>query len=175
TPLYYLINGAAFDKTNPATSLFAAAAGTTGPPPPALTTGITCTVLVRVVNACLPLHVPSIVGAQTGAAAAGFSLIAEDGNVLPGVPRVQSEVLMAAGKTYDVAINAVNVPATATALPIFDRQLSLSGNAIARDAGMLAYISVNGAVLPTTGAFTANAAQAVADTYNSLITGQTLT
>jgi hypothetical protein len=165
TPLYYLINGAAFDKTNPTTSLFAASPAT----------GVTGNVLVRLVNAGLRMHVPSIVGAQTGATAAGFSLIAEDGNVLPGVPRVQSEVFMAAGKTYDVAINAVNVPAAATALPIFDRELSLSGNAIARDAGMLAYISVNGAVLPTTGAFTANAAQAVADTYNSLITGQTLT
>jgi len=54
-------------------------------------------------------------------------LIAEDGNPLPGVPRVQSEVFMAAGKTYDVMIN---VPAAGgTALPIFDRQLSLSGNA----------------------------------------------
>src|SRR6266850_1839308 len=153
TPLYYLINGAAFDKTNPVTSLFAAVAGTTGTPPTPITTGITGTVLVRLVNAGLRMHVPSIVGAQTGAAAAGFSLIAEDGNVLPGVPRVQSEVFMAAGKTYDVAINAVNVPAAATALPIFDRELSLSGNSIARDAGMLAYIGVNGAALPTTGAF----------------------
>ncbi len=53
---------------------------------------------------------------------------------------------MAAGKTYDVMIN---VPAAgATALPIFDRELSLSANATARDAGMLAYISVNGAGLP---------------------------
>src|SRR5256886_16460518 len=78
---------------------------------------------------------------------------------------------MAAGKTYDVMIN---VPAAGgSALPVFDRELSLSGNAIARDAGMLAYISVNGAGLPTTPAF----APAVArpDTYNSLIAGQTLT
>ena len=45
------------------------------------------------------MHVPSIVGSLTGTGAAGFSLIAEDGNVLPGVPRVQSEVFMAAGKT----------------------------------------------------------------------------
>jgi len=38
---------------------------------------------------------------------------------------VQSEVFMPAGKTTDVMIN---VPATgATALPIFDRQLSLIG------------------------------------------------
>ena len=79
-------------------------------------------------------------------ASGGFSLIAEDGNPLPGVPRVQSEVFMAAGKTYDVMIN---VPATGTtALPIYDRELSLSGNSTARDAGMLAYIGVNGAALP---------------------------
>src|SRR5438876_2303430 len=143
TPLYYLINGRAFDKTNSSASLFAAAPGSTSAP-------VTGTVLVRLVNAGLRMHVPSIVGAQTGVAVApattppsGFSLIAEDGNVLPGVPRVQSEVFMPAGKTYDVMIN---VPATgAASLPVYDRELSLSGNATARDAGMLAYISVNGA------------------------------
>src|SRR5213082_3170835 len=101
TPLYYLINGRAFDKTNASASLFAAA--------PAA--GVTGSVLVRVVNAGLRMHVPSIVGAQTGTAVPGFSLIAEDGNVLPGVPRVQSEVFMPAGKTTDVMINAANTPA----------------------------------------------------------------
>src|SRR6267378_3887017 len=92
TPLYYLINGLAFDKTNPLTSLFPA-----GPP-----SGLAGTVLVRLVNAGLRMHVPSIVGAQTGAAVSGFGLIAEDGNPLPGVTRVQNEVFMAPGKTYDV-------------------------------------------------------------------------
>ncbi len=173
TPLYYLINGAGFDKTNPSAALVAAAPAT----------GVTGSVLVRLVNAGLRMHVPSIVGAQTGTAVApalppaGFSLIAEDGNPLPGLPRVQSEVFMAAGKTYDVMINAPAAAATPpTALPIFDRELSLSGNSIARDAGMLAYISVNGAALPNTGAFsaTSTAAHAVADTYNSVLTGQTL-
>ena len=63
--------------------------------------------LVRFVNAGLRMHIPSIVGAQTGSpAVSGFSLIAEDGNVLPGSTRVQSEVFLAAGKTYDVMINA---------------------------------------------------------------------
>src|SRR2546430_1319955 len=80
TPLYYLVNGRAFDKTNANGSLFAAAPATAG----------TGTVLVRVVNAGLRMHVPSIVGAQTGTAVPGFSLIAEDGNGPPGVPRVQS-------------------------------------------------------------------------------------
>src|SRR6266403_594083 len=169
TPLYYLINGQAFDKTTPTNSVFAAMAGTA-------TTGITGNILVRLVNAGLRMHVPSIVGAQTGVAVpapAGFSLIAEDGNVLPGVPRVQSEVFMAAGKTYDLMINAVNAPASTTALPIFDRELSLSGNSIARDAGMLAYISVNGVPAPAAAALTS--AVANPDIYNSVLTGQTLT
>jgi len=169
SPLYYLINGRAFDKTNTSASLFAAAPAT----------GVTGTVLVRLVNAGLRMHVPSIVGSLTNqtvnattSTLSGFSLIAEDGNVLPGVPRVQSEVFMPAGKTNDVMIN---VPTAATALPIFDRELSLSGNAIARDAGMLAYISVNGVGLPSFAASASSAAQANPDTYNSVIAGRTLT
>src|SRR6267142_3606841 len=161
TPLYYLINGLAFDKTNPLTSLFPA-----GPP-----SGLAGTVLVRLVNAGLRMHVPSIVGAQTGAAVSGFGLIAEDGNPLPGVTRVQNEVFMAPGKTYDVMINVPTAPGTA--LPIFDRQGSLSGNATSRDAGMLAYISINGAGLPAASAL--GAAVANPDIYNAVITGKTLT
>ncbi len=84
---------------------------------------------------------------------------------------MQSEVFMAAGKTYDVMINA---PSSAmTALPVYDRELSLSGNATARDAGMLAYISVNGAMLPGAGAL--SDAVANPDTYKSVVPGQTLT
>ncbi len=167
TPLYYLINGVAFNKTNATASLFPAMPGTATAP-------VTGNVLVRMVNAGLRMHVPSIVGAQTGTAVApatppsGLSLIAEDGNPLPGLHRVQSEVFMAAGKTYDVM---VNVPATgSTALPVYDRELSLSGNATSRDTGMLAYIAVNGAALPST----SPAAVANPDTYNSVIAGQTL-
>jgi hypothetical protein len=163
TPLYYTINGVAFDKNNPSNSSFGAT------PASAPATG---SVLVRMVNAGLRMHVPSIVGSVTGGTSnvSGFALIAEDGSPLPGVPRVQSEVFMAAGKTYDVMIN---VPGSgAPALPVYDRELSLSGNASLRDAGMLAYISVNGANPP---AFTAPTAAAVADTYNALIAGKTLT
>ena len=163
SPRSYLINGVAFDKTNANASRFVATAGP-------VTSGITGTVLVRMVNAGLRMHVPSIVGSQTGASVPGFGLIAQDGNPLPGVTRVQTEVFMAPGKTYDVTIN---VPAPGgTALPIFDREGSLSGNATERDAGMLAYISVNGAGTP---AIPFPAAVAVADTYNSVIAGQTLT
>jgi hypothetical protein len=159
TPLYYTINGQAFDKTNAAASLFAAS--------PATGVAATGTVLVRMVNAGLRMHIPSIVGVQTGTTAApGFSLIAEDGNPLPGLARVQNEVFMAAGKTYDVM---VNVPASTTALPIFDRQLSLSGNAIGRDTGMFGYISVNGAILPGAAGF--GAAVARADAYTTIVPG----
>src|SRR6266850_1305720 len=170
SPRYYLVNGVAFSKTAPATSLF----------PASPTSGVTGNVLVRIVNAGLRMHVPSIIGAlttpsvvPTGVTAApvpGLSLIAEDGNPLPGVSRVQNEVFLAAGKTYDVMIDTP--AAGATALPIYDRELSLSGNATARDAGMLAYISVNGAALAT-GA-TPVTATAYPDTYNSVIAGQTL-
>jgi hypothetical protein len=146
TPLYYLINGVAFNKTNASASLFPSSPGNTD----STATGYAGTVLVRLVNAGLNMHVPSIVGSLTGTTgASGFSLVAEDGNVLPGLPRVQSEVFMAAGKTYDVMIN---VPTSGlTALPIFDRQLSLSGNAVWLDTGMLAYIGVNGAQIPSAG------------------------
>src|SRR6266404_3791568 len=164
TPLYYLINGVAFDKTNAAASLFPAVPGTALSP-------VAGTVLVRMVNAGLRMHVPSIVGAQTATpTASGLGLIAEDGNRLPGATRVQNEVFLAAGKTYDVTIN---VPAAGTALPIFDREGGLSGNATSRDAGMLAYISVNGAGAP--GASGLGAAVANPDTYSAVITGKTLT
>jgi hypothetical protein len=166
TPLYYLINGVAFNKTSAATSLFPALPGTSATP-------VTGNVLVRFVNAGLRMHVPSIVGSQIGTAVApavppsGFTLIAEDGNPLPGIARVQSEVFLAAGKTYDVMIN---VPAaTTTALPVYDRELSLSSNATARDAGMLAYIGVNGSALPTALTSAATSAIATPDIYNSVV------
>src|SRR6516162_3249493 len=171
TPFYYLINGRAFDKTNAAASVFAAYAGIPGGATAPVTTGIAGTILARLANAGLRMHVPSIVNSLTtgfngsGSATAtvsGFTLIAEDGNTVPGVqvagattipaaPRVQTDVFMAAGKTFDVMINAF-CPGALTcatpALPIYDRELSLSGNSSDRDAGMVAYIGVNGAGLP---------------------------
>jgi hypothetical protein len=165
-PLYYTINGVAFDKTHASSSLFPASAVT------GVATGTTGSVLVRMVNAGLRMHVPSIVGSVTGTpAVGGLSLIAEDGNPLPGLARVQSEVFMAAGKTYDVM---VNVPAAVgTALPVFDRELSLSGNAIGHDTGMFGYISINGAALPSSPSLAG--AVANADTYNTAVAGNTLT
>jgi len=170
-PRYYLINGVSFDSSVIGTgiganhaerSLFVAT--------PTTSTG---TLLVRFVNAGLRMHVPSIVGAQTTDSSSGtptvvsgLSLIAEDGNVLPGNPKVQSEVFLAAGKTYDVLLNAP--PSGASALPVFDRQLSLSTNN-KRDGGMVAYVSANGGGVP---AGNTNAV-ANADNYY-LVAGNTL-
>jgi hypothetical protein len=195
TPFYYLINGLAFNKTNAAASVYSPYVGIDGVGSP-FTTGITGTVLVRLVNAGLRMHVPSIVGSQTtgfngagtaSATVSGFSLIAEDGNPVPGVqvagaatapaaPRVQTDVFMAAGKTFDVMINAPAAGSTAPALPVYDRELSLSGNSSDRDSGMLAYIGTNGAGLPVaagTGIFAAAVARA--DTYDALSVGEVLT
>ena len=168
TPFYYLINGQAFDRTNSNRSLLSATpAGTDAGP-----------VLVRMVNAGLHMHVPQIVGSQTtgfdgtGAATtvAGFKLIAEDGNPVPNLlaPRVKTEVFMAAGKTYDVMIN---LPlSTSPALPIYDRELSLSANSSVRDAGMLAYLGVNGAGIPAvTAGGGLGAPKANPDTYAGVV------
>jgi len=171
SPLYFAINGVAFNKTNVAASSFPAAVST--PPVSGNAAGL---ILVRLVNAGLKMHVPSIVGSLTGATTtavgvSGFSILAEDGNLTPGLPKVQSDVFMAAGKTFDVMINAP--AAGAPALPVFDRELSLSGNSSTRDAGMLAYISVNGGTVAAASAF--GSVVANPDTYNSLLAGQTLT
>ena len=55
-------------------------------------------------------------------------------------------------------------------LPIYDRELSLSANSSVRDAGMLAYIGVNGAGLPVAaGRVYSQPRQANPDTYNSVV------
>ena len=136
SPLYYLVNGVSFDRTaDPvASGLSVPAAGPQGK------------VLLRLVNAGLRMHVPSAVGSS-------MTLLAEDGNRLPGVPRVQSEVFLAAGKTYDVTIQPKQTsigtydPAT---YPVFDRALALS-TSNQRDGGMQVYINVaGGAPAPAT-------------------------
>src|SRR5579871_5512400 len=178
TPTYYLVNGVAFSHTNAFASEFLASLGSAASPIPAGSN-----VLVRMVNAGLRMHVPSMINSlttvpnSTGVTPAtrtvnGFSVLAEDGNPKPGIPHVQNEVFMAAGKTFDVGINAPAVGAQ-TAIPVFDRELSLSGDKINRDAGMLAYISINGETIASSPAI----APAVArpDTYAGLIAGQPFT
>ena len=152
-PRYYLINGIAFDSTNRLASTFAGpdAVGTTG------------MVLLRFVNAGLRMHVPSVVGLD-------MSLIAEDGNVLPGTPKIQNEVFLAAGKTYDVLVNPSQAGGAyeAKKYAVFDRQLSLSTNN-QRDGGMQGYIKVNaGRTAPS------NSVATAADDHYFLVPGKTL-
>ncbi len=154
-PRYYLINGVAFDKTNVAASTFTGAGATA-------TTG---TVMLRFANAGLRMHVPSVVGLN-------LSLIAEDGNVLPGIPKIQNEVFLAAGKTYDVSVKPTQTVAgtyDARTYPVFDRQLSLSTNN-QRDGGMQAYFTAGGGAAAPTGP----TVTAVDDNY-FLTPGKTLT
>jgi hypothetical protein len=176
TPVYYLVNGTAFTKTNAGASQFATSFGTSTAP---IAAG--SRVLVRLVNAGLRMHVPSMLLTQTtvptstGVSPAtqtlnGFAILAEDGNPKPGLPHVQNEVFMAAGKTFDVGVNAT---AAGFAVPFFDRELSLSGNKIDRDAGMLAYISWNSQAVAASPTF--GAAVARADTYAGLLAGQPFT
>ena len=151
-PRYYLINGVAFNKSNVAASSYAI--------PGAATTG---NVLLRFVNAGLRMHVPAVVGLN-------LSLIAEDGNALPGIPKIQSEVFLSPGKTYDVMVHPSATSGTfaASTYAVFDRQLSLSTNN-QRDGGMVSYLQVNGGALPAT-----VAAVARPDSYQ-LVPGKTLT
>jgi hypothetical protein len=137
SPRYYLVNGVSFDRTNIASStaqiLKAPSTATTG------------NVILRFVNAGLRMHIPALVNQS-------MTLIAEDGNPLPGQPRIQNEVFMAAGKTYDVEVKPTQSAGaySAATIALFDRQLSLSTNN-QRDGGMQSYIGVAGGALTGVG------------------------
>ena len=98
------------------------------------------------------MHVPSVVGSKV-------TLLAEDGNKLPGNPRVQNEVLLTAGKTTDATIQPTVTNGTydAATYAVFDRALSLS-TSNQRDGGMQAYISVSGGAPAGTAGSSASAA-----------------
>ncbi len=124
-PTYLLINGKSFDPTNVGASTVSIG-----------TTARSGNVLLRFLNAGSRTHIPTVVGAR-------FGLIAEDGNPLPGYPKIQSEVLLTAGKTVDVRINP---PVTSgiyadLTLPMFDRQLGTSINN-QKSGGMQAYLVI---------------------------------
>jgi FtsP/CotA-like multicopper oxidase with cupredoxin domain len=134
-PTYFLMNGQPFNRLAP-TGL------------PVANTPVSGNVLLRFANAGLRTHIPSVVGLN-------MSLVAEDGNVQPGNPKIQNEVLLTAGKTYDVLVNPPTItdPVShitsfaAKSYGVFDRELSLSaGNT--PDSGMQAFLQVAGAGLP---------------------------
>ncbi len=77
-------------------------------------------VLLRFLNAGLHTHTPSTLGIDMG-------LLAEDGNVYPGLVKQQNTVVLAAGKTLDAL---VAVPAGNNTFSIFDRMPDFSNNAL---------------------------------------------
>ncbi|MDR3370155.1 choice-of-anchor D domain-containing protein [Rhodoferax sp.] len=150
-PTYFLINGHAFDPTQPANSGFPVSDNTV------LTSG-GGQILLRLLNAGLRTHVPSIVGLQTP-----LRVVAEDGYLLPGRAKAQSQVLMPAGKTMDVVFTPVLASGatsyTPSSYPVFDRALSLTGSNLTThtaqiNSGMLGFVAVQaaGTTAGTTGA-----------------------
>jgi hypothetical protein len=144
SPRYYLINGVAFNKTNSGQSLF----------PTAPATGIapgTGKVLVRLINAGLRVHIPSIVGSQTGNSDPPTLRPWFNRGRWQSASRSNARAdrsLHGAGKDLRRDDQCAEHNPCSTALPIFDREGSLSGNSRERDAGMLAYIGINGAAAP---------------------------
>ncbi|ADE12045.1 choice-of-anchor D domain-containing protein [Sideroxydans lithotrophicus] len=133
TPTYFLINGQAYDKSAPQKSAFAVGASESSG-----------NVLLRFLNAGSHTHIPTVVGLP-------MSLVAEDGNVAPGIPKIQDEVLLTAGKTYDVIVNP-SVTAgqfNPSTFGVFDRQLSLT-TANGPDGGQQGFLLVNQPVDTTT-------------------------
>jgi len=139
TPTYFLINGKWFDQTAPLNSAFAIPE-----------TALSGNVLLRLLNAGLRTHTPVVAGQAV-------TLLAEDGNVLPGKSRDQNEVLLPAGKTHDVLIHplvavAAVPPATGKYAPatngILDRQLSLTTNN-QPNGGQQGFLQIAGGTLPS--------------------------
>jgi FtsP/CotA-like multicopper oxidase with cupredoxin domain len=109
-------------------------------------------VLLRMLNAGQRTHVPTIPNFE-------MSLIAEDGNLYPGNPRVQSEALLPAGKTLDALIQTA--PGTDVTLAVSDRMPSYNNEALTNGDGALAGVVI-GTGTPAPGESTVFA---VNDTY----------
>ncbi len=124
SPTHFLINGEPYDKDTPPAAL-----------PVGDNTGNA--VLLRLLNAGLRSHAPAIVGLD-------MDLVAEDGNLYPGLLKRQASSLLPAGKTLDVLIAT---PAEDVTYPLFDRMLGLS-NDNEPDGGMLAYLQVGAGSVP---------------------------
>lgn len=125
-PKYFLINGTPF----PAASLS-----------PVATVPAGQNTLLRLLNASLKTHVPTINGQY-------WKMIAEDGNPYPYLnnPRQQYTAFLAAGKTMDVLLAPNNASSTANArYAIFDSRQFDTNNGT-QGGGLLAYLDVTPAV-----------------------------
>lgn len=118
-PQYFFINGVSYTNGLP-------------PVPAGQTNG---RILLRLLNAGIDYHIPTLNGAY-------FNLIAEDGNPLP-YPREAYAVPLAPLKTMD----AVLYVATSNVFALYDRRLGLvtSTNGF---GGMLTYLAVNAPAPP---------------------------
>ncbi len=111
-PKYFLINGVPYpDATIPADNIL----------------GTNDTILLRLINAGLKTHVPTIPERY-------FEVISEDGNPYP-YGRTKYTVMLPAGKTKDAV---VTLP-SAKRYPLFDRRFYLTTNEVS-PGGMLMYI-----------------------------------
>lgn len=112
-PTYFLVNGQPYTGATPAVN-----AGDAGG-----------TVLLRMLNAGLMTHVPTLMGDY-------LKLIAEDGNAYPYM-KTEYSLLLTAGKTVD----ALFMPTAAGTYSLFDRRLNLTSNG-ATDGGLFTQLDV---------------------------------
>lgn len=149
SPRYFLINGKTFDKASPGNSVHAI--------PSTYASG---NVLVHFANAGLRSYVPAFVGLP-------MTLLAEDNHILPGIPKVQNELKLEAGKTRDVVVKPANNGSayTAATYALFDRQLSMTNNNAA-NGGMQGFLEVAGGVGPINTSGAIQTPFAVNDVYN---------
>jgi FtsP/CotA-like multicopper oxidase with cupredoxin domain len=142
-PKYFLINGAPYQLGSTPAIVPAGNAGTT---------------LLRLLNAGLTTHVPSIHGLH-------WDAIAEDGKAYP-YKRTQYTALLPAAKTMDVLLTPTG---EAPSYPIMDRRLNLS-NAGLPNGGMLAFLSYGAVgIVGATPGDTNVPPVAVNDTYPSVL------
>ncbi len=131
TPIYFLVNGHSFDPTSLTSNVL-----------PVAGDALTGKVMLRLANAGLHSHVPTTTGLP-------MAVVAEDGNVQPGNPKVKTQLLLPAGKTNDVLVSppVTGTAYTPNAYGIFDRELATSANK--QSGGMQAVLQVAGGALPT--------------------------
>jgi len=144
-PIYFLVNG-----TNaPATQVTDGTAEQT--------------VLIRFLNAGLRTHTPAFAGVE-------LSLIAEDGNLYPGMPRKQASALLTAGKTMDALVTAPSfadqngVVAGGVTWSLYDHMSSFTNVAGDTNGGALTSLNVANGTPPVTATI-----YAVDDTYTDVI------
>ena len=89
-------------------------------------------ILLRLLNAGSRTHTPAIVGLD-------MQLVAEDGNLYPGLPVMGSQALLPAGKTVDAIVSA---PAENVTFALYDRTPDFT-NAALPEGGMIANINAN--------------------------------